>query len=624
MGAATVRDVTIRLQVQAQPFKIKAPDISPVTATLQRVEKETDATLNRIAKKQITVQQQVNAGVSTVRNTGNAAQMLQTGDALKQAGEGAFHFARGLAFMTAQSEDDLALAVRRIAYVQGMYDLFKGGFEVVKGLTVAHRSLAAAQAVTAATATTSTATVGTMSVAMNVATTSAQRLWAALLGPVGWAALAAGVIAGAFAWKRYGDSVDEARSKLEKQVSQINAVREAERQLQEMQNRTNRVGSAALRDKNLRDVDLNSPRMFPQERIARIEADALSDRQRRALDIIGEGRAGDIKGVSGDPGSFLKLLKDTSRPEDARALIKGIGSGVRPAVEGATKSTGISMFDGLVGVSVDDPNDKENQLKAVDNESARERNQLEKEVQKHENLRQAGESQLQFVRLHAEQLNKQELTLRDIVKSEQERQKAIEAGVRAENSRGLTDIEKVGRMEPHDQARLKSIADKIKAGGGNADVLNRDELNWLDETGLSQQKISRLFINRGNAAGAQGILKALGSDNVTAQEEAAGAGFEGESRRDVLNRQMASSKATEQRGESQLQKTLQHISETRKLEVEYVKQLGDNSDLLDALKTALAMRDKQVADLKADITNVGAGVALVNHRQAVGAMHRAQ
>lgn len=696
MTASVVRDVILRLKVENKAMTLKPPDTTPVSESMKKLEAEVDATLNRISKKQATVNQLVNNSAQTVGGkaspTGNGTdsdvvgKLRISGDAFRIAGEGALHVARGMAFMNAMSEEDLALTLKRIAYYQGLYDIYRGGWDIIKGLTVGTRALIAASTVaTAATAAqaaaeetatiatmshtgaitvqtvaqyrlavatgtadvalgglaavsaTSAGTVGTLSVAMNFATGVATRMWLAVTGPIGWAiALTSALAAGAYGWYRYSYSVEEARKKLAKQVEELHAVRKAEQDLHDMRQSHANATAAAGRRADLRNFALDNPRMFEQDKNTLIEADAKSDREKRVLSILqnsdidrkgrffgdranvnfrghGERKPGDFPELTQDPRGFLTLLKNASHPEDARALIRGIGGGLKDAVSHNDPENFSRVGGGFFGplVSPNKPKQQEN----VDKAAAKEKVRLEQEVARQEELTSAGESQLGFVRDHAKQLQNQELTLRDIVKHEKDRQAAIEAGVRAENQRGLSDVEKVGRMNPDEQRQLKEIASNINAAGGSVNGLNPGQLAFLDQTGLSAQKVSRHFINKGKALGAEGILADLGSGNITAQEEAGGAGFEGKNRKQFLLDQQASSKATEQRGDSQLQKTLQDIQATRQLENDYIKQLGDNSQVLDTLKQALLNRDKALAQFKSDLDKLGATVALSNLQQ---------
>lgn len=60
------------------------------------------------------------------------SQLLKGGDALKQVGDGAFAFARGLTLIGLEGES-LENVARSIASIQAKFDLFRGGVDIIKG-----------------------------------------------------------------------------------------------------------------------------------------------------------------------------------------------------------------------------------------------------------------------------------------------------------------------------------------------------------------------------------------------------------------------------------------------------------------------------------------------------------
>lgn len=75
---------------------------------------------------------------------------LDVGEGLQKAGEGVFTMARGLVLLTTGSDEDLRKTLERLAMFQGVFDIFKGGFSIVQGLTKAYvnmREATVAQAV---------------------------------------------------------------------------------------------------------------------------------------------------------------------------------------------------------------------------------------------------------------------------------------------------------------------------------------------------------------------------------------------------------------------------------------------------------------------------------------------
>ena len=136
---------------------------------------------------------------------------LRAGEGFKAAGEGAFTLARGVAFMSTGSGEEMDKIVKKIAKVQGAFDLFKGSTETIKGLIEGSRAL---RTVTAgvAVANTAQATTGAVVATTNtaVATTGAaaatsMRALMISLGP-----LAIGLAAVAAAFLFFSESEEEA------------------------------------------------------------------------------------------------------------------------------------------------------------------------------------------------------------------------------------------------------------------------------------------------------------------------------------------------------------------------------------------------------------------------------
>ncbi|QDV78089.1 hypothetical protein [Botrimarina mediterranea] len=67
--------------------------------------------------------------------------LLKSGDALKQAGDGAFAFARGLTLVGFEGSDSMEEVARAVASVQGKFDLFRGSIDILKGGVESARAL---------------------------------------------------------------------------------------------------------------------------------------------------------------------------------------------------------------------------------------------------------------------------------------------------------------------------------------------------------------------------------------------------------------------------------------------------------------------------------------------------
>lgn len=102
------------------------------------IQAEAEATKAAAEQARLAAQESERAIAAEQRRQASA---LRSAEALKQAGEGAFTFARGLALLGVTAESDLAKVVQQIARAQAAFDLYKGSVDVVKGVTESIESL---------------------------------------------------------------------------------------------------------------------------------------------------------------------------------------------------------------------------------------------------------------------------------------------------------------------------------------------------------------------------------------------------------------------------------------------------------------------------------------------------
>lgn len=199
--ADIIRDLIIKIAIQQADVKLRAPDIGPILVPFKKFEDKASENVEGVATKV----EELGGDISDLkpkleeisRSSEDATRQL-TDDTLKAsegfrtAGEGAFTLARGIAFVGIASEEDLQKVIQTVAKVQGAFDIFKGGIDVVKGLTegthalrlvttsaaVAQGGLARANTAVATTAAVATVSMGTLM---------------AVLGPLALAAAAVGV-----------------------------------------------------------------------------------------------------------------------------------------------------------------------------------------------------------------------------------------------------------------------------------------------------------------------------------------------------------------------------------------------------------------------------------------------
>lgn len=308
--AETIRDVIIKIRVQQEKSKLEPPDTSAFRDAVQRAskpstgggtataeEKQYDAeakealnaysrimrerekqaeeamrlaertaayvdNIDETAGQRIVNRAQRNANERAKAEAVALAASKQTLESFNAMGEGALRAARGVAFLTAATEDDLRAALQYVAAAQGTLDVFAGLANVTKGV------LNARVALTAATVTSTgaeTALVAALSV-----------------NPVVLAAVAAATLAAAAAEEVISRQTREANREIELQSKFLN---DAGRAWETYNERTERAGNAIA---------------------------AAREQFQTAMDIIG--RSGERPGSSAD--DQIRAIQQSSR--DAR------------------------------------------------------------------------------------------------------------------------------------------------------------------------------------------------------------------------------------------------------------------------------------------------------------------
>jgi len=241
MATETIRDVVIRLRLEQEETKLKVPGAKEAVKEVNNFNtsiKNTNTSIKNVNADIKNTKTVINVFNTEIKNTtasfeklGREAEdtsvkikenMLKAGEGFKAAGEGAFTLARGIAFISASTEEDFQKSLQTIVRVQGAFDLFKGSIETVKGLSDGIKALRAASAAAAiqqaalaagntAVATTGTAAATSMT-ALNVA-----------LGPVGLAVIGigVGVAALAAAWAFFSNKGPADAKKTEKALKGI-------------------------------------------------------------------------------------------------------------------------------------------------------------------------------------------------------------------------------------------------------------------------------------------------------------------------------------------------------------------------------------------------------------------
>lgn len=170
--AETIRDVIIKIRIQQEKSKLEPPDTSAFrqaldratrpttgggTATATSAEKEaekamqlaerTAAYVDKIDEtngQRIVNRAQRNAAARAQAEAQALAASRQTLESFNAMGEGALRAGRGVAFLTAATEDDLRAALQYVAGAQGVLDVFAGLSNVTKGVMSARQALGVA------------------------------------------------------------------------------------------------------------------------------------------------------------------------------------------------------------------------------------------------------------------------------------------------------------------------------------------------------------------------------------------------------------------------------------------------------------------------------------------------
>lgn len=169
MMAETIRDVIIKIRLQQEKTSLQPPDTSAFrqaisnavspggTATAARAtsaEKEAENALrlaertaayidniDATAGQTIVNRAQRNAAARAQADAAALAASRMTLESLNAVGEGALRAGRGIAFLTASTEDDLRASLQYVTAAQGTLDVFAGLSNATKGLLNARQVL---------------------------------------------------------------------------------------------------------------------------------------------------------------------------------------------------------------------------------------------------------------------------------------------------------------------------------------------------------------------------------------------------------------------------------------------------------------------------------------------------
>jgi hypothetical protein len=124
--AEVTRRVIIEVETRQKRSRLEAPDAAAAERTFKA---ESDAA-DRATASTERATESVKRHAETVRTS--SVSIIKD---FREAGEGAFRMARGLALLSASGSDDLRKLVQHVALAQGAFDVFAGGFKVFTNIS---------------------------------------------------------------------------------------------------------------------------------------------------------------------------------------------------------------------------------------------------------------------------------------------------------------------------------------------------------------------------------------------------------------------------------------------------------------------------------------------------------
>lgn len=239
MAAETVRDITVRIGIEQADTKIKVPGTKEA---VQEVENVQDA-VEMLEQKEKEAQEEAAKMAQEIQDAG-----LKAADSFKMMGEGAFTFARGVAFAVASNEEEMEEMIRIVAKAQSAFDLFKGSTDVIKGTIEGLRALKVATG--AATAATALQAVANTAVAATAtAAASAMAALQAVLGPIKLAFLAIGAaVTGIIAlwhwWSGADEPVDDTAASVARLRKEVEHTSDSVEKLETVLDKVGNIASA--------------------------------------------------------------------------------------------------------------------------------------------------------------------------------------------------------------------------------------------------------------------------------------------------------------------------------------------------------------------------------------------
>lgn len=517
MSATVIRDVTIRVKLEQVQAELVLPNYTSAkaaaedyNASIQQISTAVQEGFTKAsAAVQKTIQDHAKAGeaarkaakdesdakkaAAQVAQQAAAAQAtaaaaatkpqedltkksLEAVDRLKQAGEGAFTFARGLTMLSTSTDDDFGKMLAAVAEVQGAFDLFKGSVEITKLLTIWLGSLRTASAA-AAVGQTALAGANTAVTASSVAAAGGlTAMWAAL-GPLGWIviAISAAITAAALAWRHYSDGV--------KKADEANATAK----LKEQQQAAEKLHESILNVANAYKKTADQIQGMQSVRMATI--DMMTSQFGVASDIQSADRSRLLQSEEQRmPGDLRKQMNSAVGYNWSFAADTHMAGGQN------RQSTQSEMFSYLQGSRGNLGSMNTARLESTERLAETAKGFAEQDVK-------LQQEKLRVIREQGQELVKNLDTTRSALEMNR---KAIEE----EKKRLMGAEAKFGALNPLEQERLKQIGEKA----GRGEKLSKEEALSLQESGFGEKLSTGRLSEIGREAGAGAFFKQIGEN----------------------------------------------------------------------------------------------------------------
>lgn len=548
MADTVIRDVVVRITLEQIQAAIKAPDVTPVKAGVQEVNKAIKDSSQERIKAESETEQAVKASNlrqrQFIKDLGDAARQgakeyeqlqkmkadadakaaqaaeaaaqkqragtLKVLEVTGQLGEGTFQLARGFAFLSTSTDGDFRQMLATIAKFQGGFDVIKGGATTIKGLMEGTVALKAATG--AATVVQAIQTVGM--IAFTTATTAATIAVNALkaaLGPIGALITVIGLaVAGVAAlWSKFSSSEDDAAESAKKANEQL------KQQIKLVE--------------TLRGIS----RQTTNERIALLGDDDREGKLRERIKAA--------------PDSFanLKSTEGILRSSIAERSARGEDTSQQESLLLANLKQQVEVSEQL----------KEDQRQIYDL-AIKKADAQERELEKAKQVNEANIKGLE--------------TAREKLRVEEGKLQSINA--------------QFGALSKGEQDELRRLSERVKAG----ETLNRRELERAERLGgsLTRDFVERQRARQGEAAGAADIGAAFGNNinagvegarrGISEAEALAAASQEAVTKQEEL---LAASREARQQEVQVLDQILKDLDEYKKKLAELVRTQERNSAL---------------------------------------------